>query len=182
MMRQMMNNLLKQTRREHSEKQRLLALGFEAIVFLFVLPYALIRLGSILDQWLGFSAILPQPIRVILGGFLVLGSWLFAIWSIYVQFTIGRGTPVPLIATQKLIIQPPYAYCRNPMALGVIGMYLGFALLFGSVGALILVLLGAGCLLTYIKLFEEKEMELRFGQEYLAYRKRTQFLFPRFWI
>jgi protein-S-isoprenylcysteine O-methyltransferase Ste14 len=180
MMRQVINNLLNQTRREYSEKQRLLALGLEAIVFLIALPYALIRLGLIIDQWLGFPAVLPQQIRVILGGFLMLGSWLFAIWSIYVQFAIGKGTPVPLMATQKLIVQPPYAYCRNPMALGAIGLYLGFAVLFGSVGALILVLLGAGCLLTYIKLVEEKEMEMRFGQEYLSYRKRTPFLFPRF--
>ncbi len=181
MMRQVMNNLLKPTRREYSEQQRLLALGMEAIVFLLVLPYALIRLGLILDQWLSFPAVLPQSVRIILGGLLILGCWLFAIWSIYVQFTIGKGTPVPLMATQKLIIQPPYSICRNPMALGAIGMYLGCALLFGSAGALILVLLGAGCLLTYIRLVEEKEMELRFGQEYLAYRKRTPFLFPRLW-
>jgi protein-S-isoprenylcysteine O-methyltransferase Ste14 len=111
---------------------------------------------------------------------LILPSWLFGMWSIYSQFTIGRGTPVPLMATQKLIIQPPYAYCRNPMALGGIGMYLGAAILFRSIGAVILVLLFASGLLIYIKRVEEKEMEIRFGQDYLAYKQQTPFLIPRF--
>jgi protein-S-isoprenylcysteine O-methyltransferase Ste14 len=59
-------------------------------------------------------------------------------------------------------------------------MYFGVAVLFQSIGAAVLVLIFAILLLTYIKLFEEKEMELRFGQEYLAYRDRTPFLIPRF--
>ena len=87
---------------------------------------------------------------------------------------------MPLMATQKLIIQPPYSYCRNPMALGAIGMYLGVAILFRSLGAVILVLLTASLLLIYIKLVEEKEMQIRFGQEYLAYKQQTPFLIPRF--
>jgi protein-S-isoprenylcysteine O-methyltransferase Ste14 len=34
-------------------------------------------------------------------------------------------------------------------------------------------------LLTYIKLAEEKEMIARFGEEYLAYRRRVPFIIPR---
>jgi protein-S-isoprenylcysteine O-methyltransferase Ste14 len=67
------------------------------------------------------------------------------------------------------------------MALGAIVMYLGVAILFGSMGAVVLELLGAGLLLTYIKRIEEREMEIRFGQEYLAYKQQTSFLIPRFW-
>lgn len=87
---------------------------------------------------------------------------------------------MPLMATQKLIIQPPYTYCRNPMALGAIGVYLGVAILFRSMGAAILVLFVASWLLIYIKRVEEREMQIRFGQEYLAYKRRTSFLIPRF--
>ncbi len=82
---------------------------------------------------------------------------------------------MPLMATQKLIVQPPYSYCRNPMALGAIVMYLGAAILFGSIGAVALVMLGTALLLTYIKRVEEKEMEIRFGQQYLEYKQRTPF-------
>jgi protein-S-isoprenylcysteine O-methyltransferase Ste14 len=173
--------LLENTKHEFSPKQRFIFLLFLVPVFLILLPLILVRLGARLDQWLGWSPILYEPLNLILGWLLILASWTFAMWSISSQFTLGRGTPVPLMATQKLIIQPPYSYCRNPMALGAIGMYLGVAILFGSMGAVVLVLLGAGCLLTYITRIEEKEMEIRFGQEYLEYKKQTPFLIPRFW-
>lgn len=58
-------------------------------------------------------------------------------------------------------------------------MYLGTAILFRSIGAATLVLLCAGALLLYIKRIEEQEMESRFGEEYLDYKRRTPFLIPR---
>jgi protein-S-isoprenylcysteine O-methyltransferase Ste14 len=177
----MKDKLLEQAKHEFSPKQRLVALLVLAPFFLFVLPFILITLGSRIDQWLHWSPILYEPFNLILGWLLIMAGWIFGIWSIYVQFTLGRGTPVPIMATQKLIIQAPYTYCRNPMALGAIVMYMGVAILFGSMGALVLELFGAGILLTYIKRVEEKEMVSRFGQEYLVYKQRTSFLIPRFW-
>jgi protein-S-isoprenylcysteine O-methyltransferase Ste14 len=158
----------------------LFALLVEAVFFMVIFPIVLITLGSSLDGRLQWQPIRFEPVNIILGGLLIAAGWSFAMWSIYTQLTIGRGTPVPLMATQKLIVQPPYTFCRNPMALGAIVMYLGVAVLFGSIGAGVLVLLGAAWLLAYIKRIEEKEMELRFGQEYLDYKKRTPFLIPRF--
>lgn len=174
----MKNKLLEQTQRAYGERQRLVALAVLAPVFLVLLPFALITLGSSIDQWLGWLPILYVPVNYLLGGLLIVAGWVLAIWTIYVQFTLGRGTPVPLMATQKLIVKPPYSYCRNPMALGAIVMYLGVAILYGSVGAVALVLLGAAGLVTYIKRVEEKEMETRFGQEYIEYKRRTPFLIP----
>lgn len=176
----MKDKLLEQSRHEYSEKQRIVFLICLAPIFLFLLPWLFISLGKGLDQRLQWLPILPAPTNLVLGLLLSLTGLLFAVWSIYSQFTLGRGTPVPLMATQKLIIQPPYTYCRNPMALGAMGMYLGAAVLFHSLGAVIVVLIIAGLLLVYIKLAEEKEMETRFGQEYLDYKARTPFLVPRF--
>lgn len=177
----MKDRLLKQTRHEYSEKQRLVLMVFLAPIFLLLLPWALIHFGRLLDNWAGWSPVLTAPLNWIVGLLLILPSWLLAMWTNYAQISLGRGTPVPLMATQKLIITPPFTLCRNPMTLGTIGMYSGVALLFNSLGALILVLPGTIALLTYIKLIEEKEMQLRFGQEYLDYKARTPFLIPRFW-
>ncbi len=174
----MKDRFLRQTKREYSPEQRSAALAVEGVLFLVVLPLALIALGSSLDGWLRWEPIRYEPLNLVLGGLLSVAGWLLGAWTVYVQFTLGRGTPVPLMATQKLIVQPPYRYCRNPMALGAIVMYLGVAALFGSIGAAALVLLGAAILLTYIKRIEEKEMELRFGQDYVEYRRRTPFLIP----
>jgi protein-S-isoprenylcysteine O-methyltransferase Ste14 len=176
----MKDKFLKQTKHEYSPKQRIIALLLLAPIFLLVLPFLFIRLGARIDQWLQWPPMPTPPFNLILGFLLLFPGLLFGLWSNNSQFNIGRGTPVPLMATQKLIIQPPYSYCRNPMALGAIGMYLGIAILFRSLGAVILVLFLASLLLIYIKRVEEKEMQIRFGEEYLDYKKETPFLIPCF--
>ena len=175
----MKKKCLKQTEREYNPGIRFAALLIEGVVFLGILPGALVFFSRYLDHQFGLPRFAFGIIHVILGsGFIVTGI-LFAWWAIYVQFTIGRGTPVPIMATQLLIIQKPYNYCRNPMAFGAIVVYLGVAFLLGSISAIVLVLTGAVILLLYIKLVEEKEMEVRFGEAYQAYRKQTPFIMPR---
>jgi protein-S-isoprenylcysteine O-methyltransferase Ste14 len=175
----MRDRFLQQTKREYGPSQRLAALTGEAVVFIGVLPLALLLLGGQLDSWMGWPKLMLQPMNAVIGWLLSASGWMLAMWSIYVQFTLGRGTPVPVMATQKLIVQPPYAYCRNPMALGAISLYLGVSLVAGSPGAGVLWLLGAIALLAYIRLIEEKEMIARFGEEYLRYRRRVPFIIPR---
>jgi protein-S-isoprenylcysteine O-methyltransferase Ste14 len=176
----MKDKLLKHTQQEYSSKQRMILLFFAGILFLVLIPVALIWASSALDQALHLPKLVYQPVNGLLGLLCSLAGLSFGLWSNYVQFNTGRGTPVPIMATQKLIVQPPYSYCRNPMALGAILLYLGIAIWLGSLSALGMVLLFAICLLIYIKLLEEKEMELRFGADYVEYRRQTPFLFPRF--
>lgn len=170
---------LKQTKREYSPVQRLALLAAAGVLILVILPWTLIRLGGRLDRALGWPALSYPPANAIIGALLIVTGWGFGIWSNYVQFTVGRGTPVPVMTTQKLLVCPPYSYCRNPMALGAIVAYLGVCVVAGSPGAGLLWLLGAVALLTYIRLIEEKEMVARFGEEYLAYRRRVPFILPR---
>ena len=101
-------------------------------------------------------------------------------WTVKVQFSFGKGTPIPLMATQKLVVKRPYTYCRNPMTLGTTAFYFGFAIWTGSLSGLGLSLIYPVVMLVYIKLIEEKELEQRFGVEYLEYKRRTPFLLPRF--
>ena len=65
------------------------------------------------------------------------------------------------------------------MTLGTICMYTGVAILAGSISALLVVLLFFSMLLVYIKKIEEKELEIRFGEEYITYKAKTPFLIPR---
>lgn len=175
----MKEKFLKNAEREYSSGKRTLLLVVAGIVFLGILPGALVYFSSLLDRFLGLRHLEMGVINGILGVGLIAAGFLLGGWSNYVQFTSGRGTPVPIMATQQLLIQKPYSYCRNPMALGAILMYLGVASLIGSISAVGLVLLGATVLLTYIKVLEEKEMELRFGEAYREYRKQTPFIIPR---
>jgi protein-S-isoprenylcysteine O-methyltransferase Ste14 len=66
------------------------------------------------------------------------------------------------------------------MTLGTTAFYLGIAIWTGSLSALVLALIYPVGILIYIKLIEERELEQRFGHEYLAYKRRTPFLIPRF--
>jgi len=175
----MKEKFLKQAEHEYSPGKRILALMIEGLFFLCIFPGALIYFSKLLDHQFELPLLAFGIINIVLGsGFVVVGI-LFAWWAIYVQFTIGGGTPVPVMATQRLIIQKPYYYCRNPMALGAIVVYLGVALLIGSISAVVLVLTLAVLLLVDIKFLEEKEMELRFGVDYREYRKQTPFINPR---
>jgi protein-S-isoprenylcysteine O-methyltransferase Ste14 len=176
----MKQKLLKQTSHEYSPRQRITALMFEGIFFLGILPGSVVHFCPILDRRLELPSLAFGVINIILGCIFVAAGLLFAWWAIYVQFTIGRGTPVPIMATQQLIIQKPYNYCRNPMALGTILAGLGVCIFIGSISAVVLVLALSVLLMAYIKSLEEKEMELRFGDAYRVYRKQTPFIIPRF--
>lgn len=176
----MRERFLHQTKREYSPGQRLALLAVASLFFVLLLPYLLATQGPRLDGALGIAHLTLGPIGLVLGVVMILAGWLLAVWTIYVQFTLGRGTPVPVMATQELLIGPPFTYCRNPMTLGAIILYLGVSVVIGSVSAAGLVLVAATLLLRYIHRFEEWEMEQRFGQAYLEYRQRTPFLIPRF--
>ena len=91
-------------------------------------------------------------------------------WSVYAQFTIDRGTPIPMMPTQKLVISRPFNYCRNPMTFGTILLYLGIAIWIGSLSAVVIMILLDILLIVYIKLVEEKELYERYGEEYLEYK------------
>ncbi|MCP8313131.1 MAG: isoprenylcysteine carboxylmethyltransferase family protein [archaeon] len=176
----LVEKIVKWSREKRSKAQRLWTLFFGAIIFVLFLPLVLILGGYALDSWLGFSKALPEPANFIAGlSFIVIG-WPIALWSVYVQYRIGKGTPVPMVPTQKLVISGPYKYCRNPMALGGIIFYMGLAILFNTISMLlILIPILFIPILVFFKLVEEKELERRFGQEYLKYKKKTPFLIPK---
>jgi protein-S-isoprenylcysteine O-methyltransferase Ste14 len=119
-----------------------------------------------LNALLGFLA-------VAIGGFLVS-------WSVWIQYTEGKGTPAPMAQTKQLIVDGPYTFTRNPMTLGAAIFYLGIAIWLGSSVAIGLILLVFTILLTYIYFYETKQLSLRFGKDYLEYKHKTPFLIPIF--
>ena len=74
-----------------------------------------------------------------------------------------------------------YKLTRNPMSLGFYLGCLALGFLSGSTYfALWLLIEIIPAHIFYIKFFEERELELRFGNPYLEYRKKVPFLIPRF--
>ena len=60
----------------------------------------------------------------------------------------------------------------------VINLFFGISILFDSISSLIMVFAFSVTILLYSKFIEEKELEKRFGGEYLAYKRTTPFIIP----
>ena len=176
-----MNKFKKWAEHEYSKKQRILAVIFGGFIFWIVIPLFIIIASSCSDRCLHLPKFRYGLINPVIASVFIVAGWLFANWTVKVQFSFGKGTPIPLMATQKLVIREPYTYCRNPMTLGTTLFYLGVAIWLGSLSAVGLGLVYPVGILIYIKLIEEKELEERFGSEYLEYKRRTPFLIPRLW-
>jgi len=166
-------------KRGHSPEQRIIFLAFEGILFVIILPFFLVVVSPNLDQTLRLPRFVYGLVNPFVGLPLVVIGLVFALWSIQTQFTLGKGTPVPTMPTRHLVTLGPYSYCRNPMTLGAFLLYLGTSLWVGSAFAVCFVLFLAAFLVTYIKVVEERELELRFGEEYLQYKRGTSFIVPR---
>ncbi|MGB7539731.1 MAG: isoprenylcysteine carboxylmethyltransferase family protein [Anaerolineales bacterium] len=166
-------------KREFTLNQRLMAFIPEGIFFLLFLPVTLFWLSEKIDRGLSIPRFGEGVWNIIAGVLLMAGGCFLAMWAIGTQVTSGRGTPVPMMPTQKIVARGPFAYSRNPMTLGTIFAYSGIGFILGSLSALALVLLAGGALLLYCKLIEEKELAARFGADYLEYKRATPFLIPR---
>jgi protein-S-isoprenylcysteine O-methyltransferase Ste14 len=149
------------------------------LLFVFLIPWVLIRFVPKLDTIFHFPPLSFGAVNIILGILLILFGGVFALWSVLSQLLKADGTPVPIVPTKKLLVNGPFLYCRNPMTFGTILIYLGIGILVGSLAAILLVFLFGAALITYIKLVEEKELEMRFGPDYVTYKSATPFIIPR---
>jgi len=160
-------------------RNRIVALLIGALIFPISIPILLIIVMPQVDKLTGFPSYFCGAGNIVVGALAILIGGGFALWTIAIQIMLASGTPFPMMPTKKLLVIGPFKYCRNPMTLGTIIAYAGIATLIGSVSALVVVVLFAAALITYLKLVEERELEMRFGDEYLEYKRTTPFILPR---
>ncbi len=164
---------------EYTLRRRLVVLFLLGTVFWWVFPFLLVRGSRALDRRLRlrpFGAGLGNRLG---GAGLVLVGASLGLSAVKAQVDTGSGTPLPMMPTQRLVVKPPFTYCRNPMTLGAILGYLGVGVWLGSVSAIGIVAGLGGLLLLYVRFVEEKELAARFGPAYLRYKRATPFLLPR---
>ncbi len=92
----------------------------------------------------------------------------------------GLGAPFAIALSRKLAVDWLYAWTRNPMVLAGLAFLVSLGIWFRSAlfVAWVLVLF-APALLFFEKVYEERELEFRFGASYQAYKARTPMLFLR---
>jgi protein-S-isoprenylcysteine O-methyltransferase Ste14 len=91
----------------------------------------------------------------------------------------GRGTPAPVAPTERLVVQGPYRFVRNPMYVAVTTLILGQALLLGDPR---LLAYGSFVWLSFhlfVVLYEEPTLRRRFGPDYDAFRTAVPRWIPR---
>jgi len=161
--------------KEHPEtlRRKVIALFFLGLLLMAVIA---VGIGWICGDWGRFQL---GWLNLALGLTMAAGGIVLVVWSVSIQYTLGKGTPAPKVATQRLVTQGPYAYTRNPMTLGALLIYLGIGIWMGSGVVILLTLIVFSTLLVYIYNHETLELTLRFGEGYLLYKKQTPFLWPR---
>ncbi len=128
------------------------------------------------DDWImGLALPVPSPIGLAV---LILTGLALAFTMLNLALS-GLGGPA-LASSLKLATGWMYKYIRNPMVLAMFTWLIAWGLYLQS-GAFIVwvLLLVVPVEVMFEKLYEERELEIRFGESYLAYKANTPFMFPR---
>ncbi len=137
---------------------------------------AIVRAIKTNQEWPGW--VLPVPAEI--GLLLVIVTGAAALLTVMNLAVKGLGAPFAIALSRRLAVDWLYAWTRNPMVLAVLalGVSLGIWFQSGLFVLWVLVLL-APALLFLVKVYEERELEIRFGASYLEYKSRTPMLIPR---
>jgi protein-S-isoprenylcysteine O-methyltransferase Ste14 len=128
-----------------------------------------------------FGAALTVGLMTV-GGLLIAGGLGLMIWTNVLFDRVGEGTlglgdvmgePV------HLVVRGPYRHVRNPMITGVLCILLGEAAITASGGLLLWFAIFITFQATAIRFWEEPHLTMRYGSEYVDYRRNVPRWIPR---
>ena len=127
-------------------------------------------------DWSGWTIPIPPWIGLVLA--IISGAaFLLVVANLALK---GLGAPFAIALSEKLASEWMYAWTRNPMLLAGLALLLSLGLWFQSAFFLLWsLLLVTPAMIFFMRYYEERELEIRFGASYLEYKARTPFLFPR---
>ena len=146
------------------------------LIFLFLIwiapAFIFIRLNEVLR--LPRFEFLPLKIigLILFISVLCMDVYLFLLFKIY-----GKGTPVPLEPSKKLVMEGPYKRTINPMYLGHLAVYLSFFMYFGHISLLFLFVIAFLLLHALVTKWEEPGLKARLGRKYIEYTNRVPLRF-----
>jgi len=153
-----------------------MSLFLRNLLFTLVVPASV---GVYVPLWLARDA--PRGSGVVLVVALVpfaVATGIYA-WSVWNFAMRGRGTPLPLDAPKRLVIQGPYRYTRNPMYVALFCALLGWLLLYPTTVLAAYAVGVATSVSLFVIGYEEPHLRRLFGTEYDAYTSRVPRWLPR---
>lgn len=147
-------------------------------VALCVIPgLALFLLYNVDTRWNTASA--AYGIIFFAGIVFLLAGMILLVVTVYLFATVGEGTLAPWDPTQKLVVEGPYRYVRNPMITGVLTVLVGESIVTGSLAIVLLAAFFFVLNHVYFIFSEEPGLIKRFGQRYKRYMKNVPRWVPR---
>lgn len=140
------------------------------------IPLIAIVLGVVLNRmWpLPFLSPVSGQLRHVVGGFIVVGAFLFlGVWSVLLFRRSGQNEN-PWKPTPSLQTSGPFSVTRNPMYLQMVMVCIGVAIVLGNWWIFMLVPAVVWALQYAAIGPEETYLEHRFGDTYLDYKRRVR--------
>lgn len=161
--------------RPTNERMQWVTTGVHFVLLLF-LGTAIIAAITSASSWRGWVIPLDQRISLVL----MAVTSLIAFMTVINLALRGWGAPFAIALTRRLATDWLYAWTRNPMVLSTLAFFVALGLWLQSALFVIWVLLWlTPAFIFFLKAYEERELEIRLGKSYLAYREKTPFIWPR---
>jgi len=132
------------------------------------------------DETTGLAPLPWRPFFLVLGILVAMpGLYYMGITNILLR-KLGSGANAFRL-TKRVVAEGVYKRTRNPMSLGYYLLVIAFSFVLDSTTLSLIALLGViPSHIYFLKYFEELELELRHGNDYLEYKKSVPFLIPNF--
>jgi protein-S-isoprenylcysteine O-methyltransferase Ste14 len=143
--------------------------GGPAIVLVLV-PFAITK----------FRVPAGEPLAQILVAAALILAGLAPLFDSMARFVvIGRGTLVPTVPTEHLVVSGLYRFVRNPMYVGVLTVIAGEALLFWNRGMIVHFAVVFLAIHLFVLFYEEPRLTRTYPVEYKRYQRNVPRWLPR---
>lgn len=145
-------------------------------LYLGAIPFAIYFLHTPFEKLLSFS--LKLATFPLVGVIAIIFGLFLNVVTLYLLWKKGLGTNAITDQSKMLVVAGPLKVVRNPCHLGVIMAILGYALITGSSLYIVYALIYFIVVDIYLRFYEEKLLEKKFGVQYVVYKQSVPKWFP----
>jgi protein-S-isoprenylcysteine O-methyltransferase Ste14 len=102
-----------------------------------------------------------------------IAGFVFSAWGI-ATFQRAGTTMFPFEPAHRLVQHGPYRFTRNPMYVGGVITYVGFAMVMNAIWPIVLLPVVIWTTFLFVIRHEERYLTDTFGEEYESYRRRVR--------